>query len=224
MKHKTLQESLFLLLLILVILRILYGFRYIPEIGHYLSTYAAVLLIYVPVIHLTLRREFRGESLLFFEKKFPELVRSLRLFSLSVLILFPPFLIGNHFYQKIFFHRTFHFSGFEESIPLILTQLFLVALPEEFFFRGYLQGFMAQRFPKPLSLIKGLSLSQGALITSLLFAFSHSLISLQWWHFAIFFPSLVFAWLREKRGAITASILFHATSNLLVAWIGKCYL
>ena len=61
-------------------------------------------------------------------------------------------------------------------------------------------------------------------ITAFLFAAAHSFIQFAWWHFAIFFPAIIFGWLREKTGFVTASILFHVVSNLLVAIIGASYL
>ncbi len=222
MKRNLPQEAIILLIAVLLVLKCFYQLRAIPMIGNYLSTYSAILLIYAPVLHLTLRGEGRRDPLLWFERSKADLMGSLRLFGLTVLLIFPPFLVFSHWYQKIFFNLSFSPASFEALGTVTLTQLFLVALPEEFFFRGYLQGLLAERFPKKISCL-GLSLSQGALVTCLLFAFSHSIIALQWWHFSIFFPSLVFAWLREQRQTITASILFHAFSNLVIAWIGMSY-
>ncbi|MBI3540840.1 MAG: CPBP family intramembrane metalloprotease [Deltaproteobacteria bacterium] len=96
---------------------------------------------------------------------------------------------------------------------MVLVQLFVVALPEEFFFRGYLQTILRRKYRLQVAIP----------IASLLFAFSHSVIALQWWHFAIFFPALVFGWLREKTGGLVAPILFHALSNVAVFWIGSVY-
>ncbi len=220
-KHNLLRESLILSVVVLVALKILYEFRDVSWIGDYLPTYAAILLIYTPIIHLTLRGSHQ-EALLFFEHRWIDVGRSVGLFCAVSLLIFPTFLVLNHYYQKVFFHYGLEPAPLLPAGTVLLAQLFLVALPEEFFFRGYLQEQMAGRFHKKINLL-GLSLSQGAIITCLLFAFAHSLITLQWWHFSIFFPALVFAWMREKSGTITASILFHATSNLLINWMGNSY-
>ena len=42
----------------------------------------------------------------------------------------------------------------------------------------------------------GTPMGLGAVFASLFFAFGHSLVTFQWWHFATFFPGLVFAWMR----------------------------
>ena len=36
---------------------------------------------------------------------------------------------------------------------------------------------------------------------------------------AVFFPSLVFGWLRARGGGVGAAILFHASCNLYSAWL-----
>ncbi|MCB1214501.1 MAG: CPBP family intramembrane metalloprotease, partial [Deltaproteobacteria bacterium] len=71
---------------------------------------------------------------------------------------------------------------------------------------------------KPWNIL-GARLGPAWILTSLIFAFSHSLMTLQWWHFAIFFPGLAFGWLREKTGYLSAGILFHALSNTYAQWI-----
>ncbi|HPQ81946.1 MAG TPA: CPBP family glutamic-type intramembrane protease, partial [bacterium] len=43
-------------------------------------------------------------------------------------------------------------------------------------------------------------------------------------HFSIFFPALVFGYLRERTGSITAPALFHAASNILMDWIARSYI
>jgi membrane protease YdiL (CAAX protease family) len=60
-------------------------------------------------------------------------------------------------------------------------------------------------------------------LTCLIFAASHSIIAFRWWHFAIFFPSLVFGWLRDRTGGLVAPVLFHAASNLAMRHIGQLY-
>ncbi|MBI2500959.1 MAG: CPBP family intramembrane metalloprotease [Deltaproteobacteria bacterium] len=202
-------ETTLILIGFLTAARLIAQFRDSPFIGGQPHLFIALLLIYVPYLHQRIRRL----DLPFFEGSFSELIRSLRCFCLTSLLLFPLFLIANHFYQSLFLETQFREGVIPDIQRLLMTHLFLVALPEEFFFRGWLQPLLSQKL-KPLAAI---------VVTSLLFAFSHSVIQLAWWHFAIFFPGLVFGWLREKTGAITASVLFHTISNLLVAWIGSVY-
>lgn len=208
-----LRETMLVFLGVLGGLKLLYTFRGFPVIGSYLSTFVALGLVYPPVVHITLRRL----PIHFFEKK-REILSSLFLSVATMLVLFPPFLVLNHFYQRLVFGRGLTLSTPEISLEMVVIQLLLVAFPEEFFFRGYLQSQVARFCPGKI-----VAIGWAVPITSLLFAFSHTLITFQWWHFAIFFPSLVFGWLREKTGGLVAPILFHTASNLLVHWIGTAY-
>jgi membrane protease YdiL (CAAX protease family) len=190
-------------------------------IANYLSTFVAVLLIYTPVLHV--RRCHL--PVVFFERSVSEVLRSLRLFLITALVIFPPFLLLAHFYQTLFFGMHFDARGFHWSWQAVAIQLILVALPEEFFFRGYLQTMLATRFSKRFRLFGAqlLEVPVAVPLASLIFALSHSIITLRWWHFAIFFPSLVFGWLRERTNGLVAPILFHALSNLILNQIGYFY-
>lgn len=96
-----------------------------------------------------------------------------------------------------------------------LLQLLVVALPEELFYRGWLQGRLRQVLPgRPLRVL-GADLGPGFLLTQLLFAVGH-LASFQPFRLGTFLPALVFGWLRERTGGLAAPILFHAFSNLFL--------
>jgi membrane protease YdiL (CAAX protease family) len=202
-------------------LKLLYTLRGIPWIGQSLYPAAAVLLIYPAAFHVLKSRL----PVRFFERNFPEIASSLKFFTLTALAIFPPFLLLAHLYQKVFFGTDFRLFRFFWSWSLMAFQVFVIALPEEFFFRGYLQTRLKQKFSKPLSLFGSsfFSVPTAVPITSLIFAASHSFIALQWWHFAIFFPSLVFGWLREKTNGLIASTLFHASCNILMVVVSRIY-
>lgn len=133
-----------------------------------------------------------------------------------------PFVVGYHFYQtRIFGFKPGH--GLPQDFPLeIAHQLFFVALPEEFFYRGYFQTRLNEVFPRKF-LIFGVPMGWAAPLACLFFAFGHSLVQLQWWHFATFFPGLVFAWMREKTGGVVAGAFFHAACNLGVIALDTWY-
>ena len=112
----------------------------------------------------------------------------------------------------------------EDAALLLPYHLFYVALPEEFFYRGYFQTRLNEVFPRRWRVF-GAQLGPGLVIASLFFAFGHSLVTLRWWHFATFFPGLVFGWMRERTGGTAAGALFHAYANISVsllnaAWLG----
>ncbi len=94
----------------------------------------------------------------------------------------------------------------------ILDQFLMVALPEEFFYRGYLQRRLRDVWPGGRR-IGGSVLGPAFWLTALLFALGH-LAVFQVWRLAVFFPALIFGWLRERSGSILPGIVFHALSNL----------
>jgi nucleoside-diphosphate-sugar epimerase len=98
----------------------------------------------------------------------------------------------------------------------------VVAFPEEFFFRGFVEEAFSARWPTPKRLF-GVSFGLASLMTASLFALSHSLIALRWWHIFIFFPALLFSWLRQKTGTIWASVVFHAFQQITNTEVMKLF-
>ena len=93
------------------------------------------------------------------------------------------------------------------------TQVLVVALPEELFYRGWMQTAWARRGPGRRVL--GATLGPGFLATQALFAAGH-LVTLQPWRLATFFPGLLFGWLRARTGDVAAPVVLHALSNLFL--------
>ena len=108
------------------------------------------------------------------------------------------------------------------GLQLVGYHLFFAGLPEEIFYRGYLQSRLDETFGTPWRVL-GAPLGWGWLITCVIFAAGHDIVSLKWWHFAIFFPSLVFGWLRARTGGIVAGALFHAWCNITVSTLDALY-
>ena len=101
-------------------------------------------------------------------------------------------------------------------LNLVLVQLLLVALPEEVFYRGYLQTRLDAVFPRRVRLL-GVEVSPGSLLaTSALFALGHFLVIPAPARLAVFFPSLLFGWLKNASGGIATAVVYHAACNLLV--------
>jgi membrane protease YdiL (CAAX protease family) len=103
------------------------------------------------------------------------------------------------------------------DLPLLaLVQLLVVALPEELFYRGFMQTAWARTAPGRGVTVLGARLGAGFLATQALFALGH-LVVLEPWRLGTFFPGLVFGWLRERTGGLAAPVVFHALSNLFIA-------
>lgn len=97
----------------------------------------------------------------------------------------------------------------------IVLQLLAVALPEELFYRGWMQTSWARTAPARGVTVLGARLGAGFLWTQLLFAAGH-LVRLQPWRLGTFLPGLWFGWLRERTGSVVAGTVAHAASNLLI--------
>ncbi len=196
--------------LVALIGALLYQFKSVPLIGEYVGTFVAVLLIYLPVIVLSIKKR----KIDFLDKGLKSYLKSFVTFFIVALLAFPLFFIGAHIWQMYIIGVDGpHWMLPKDLIQLILYQLLLVALPEEFFFRGYFQSTISKMFAKKWRIF-GCTFGWEWIITSAVFAITHSIISYQWWHFSIFFPALLFGYLRERTGSITAPILFHAASNI----------
>ena len=93
-----------------------------------------------------------------------------------------------------------------------LLLMVVVAYPvlEEYVFRGGLQGALYQRDAFARS---ALGVSIANILTSTAFAAAHLYNHTPLWAALIFFPSLVFGWMRDRYGNIHASVILHMTYN-----------
>jgi hypothetical protein len=96
----------------------------------------------------------------------------------------------------------------------VVDQLFVVALPEEFFYRGYMQARLRDAWPQGRRVL-GIRLGPAFWVTAVLFALGHLAI-FQVWRLSVFFPALLFGWMRERTGSVVGAALFHAAANLFV--------
>jgi len=103
----------------------------------------------------------------------------------------------------------------EKDYKLVaLSTLLLIALPEEWFFRGY---FM-RRIEK-----SGLHPCHANIITSVFFALLH-LPTQGLWGLSVFIPSMIYGWIFQKYNDIVIVILLHGLSNLIFIIYIKHYL
>lgn len=107
-------------------------------------------------------------------------------------------------------------------LTFLLVHLGLVALPEEWFFRGYLLSRLDERFGTPWRLL-GVQVGAGLILSSLAFALLHPILIPGVHRLLVFFPALLFGWLRAKTGNIGAAVLVHAACNLLQAVTASMY-
>ncbi|MBI4588256.1 MAG: CPBP family intramembrane metalloprotease [Candidatus Rokubacteria bacterium] len=201
----------------------------------FLESYGPLLaiapLIYLPLVVILLRQE----PLARYGLTFSSAGRALGLTALAIVIVFPPFALGFQTYGQGLFslesprvrspfgwvswllHTPYAWSWLLQSL---LIQFCFVALPEEFFYRGYLQARLNALFFGRCRLF-GTRVGAALLVTSALFALHHFLINPLPQRLLVFFPALLFSWLREVTGSLLAPGLFHASCNVYTILLTK---
>lgn len=129
---------------------------------------------------------------------------------LCALVIYPCFWFGFRMWWKV---DEFHPLPLLPTLSRGLEEILVIALPEEAFYRGYLQTSLERNLGRQVS-IWGVRFGPGLLLTSAIFAAGHLLTELSPGRLAVFFPSLVFGLLRARTGGIGASLLFHAMCNV----------
>jgi membrane protease YdiL (CAAX protease family) len=162
------------------------------------------------------------------------LVNALGWAFLAAAITFVPFYFGWRTFWRPHGHFSLHLAPYE-AINEIFGQLVIIALPEEAFYRGYIQsrldeaipGFGWRRDPTtgertPLRpSVLGTTIGPALFITSAVFAIGHFATIREPARFAVFFPSLAFGWLRYRTKGVGAGIAFHAMCNLFSEALGR---
>lgn len=105
---------------------------------------------------------------------------------------------------------------------LAAAELLVVALPEEFFFRGFLLGRLAEIWPARRRFL-GAPVGLALIVSSALFALSHLAVQGNPATLAVFFPALLFGWMRARTGSILAPTFFHALCNLLMETLHRSF-
>lgn len=135
-------------------------------------------------------------------------------------VVFPLFWLGYTFYWDT--------GAFRPRVPpeladRVLGQMLVVALPEEAFYRGYLQTALEDAWHDRKRRVLGVELGLGWLASAAIFAVGHLLTIPHPSRLAVFFPALLFGWLRARTGGIGAGMALHAMSNLLSAFLADAY-
>jgi membrane protease YdiL (CAAX protease family) len=200
-------------------------------IAQNLQAFIAAVFLYLPT-GLLLKRK---ESFERYGLTHKPLGRGLLFFLVPAAIVFPLFAVGFYYYYgavcgaagltlprgiRWYCSRWVgHISRARLKLPpdflqVVAAQLLVVALPEEYFFRGYLQTRLEAVWPAKRRLLGG-QIGVALLVASVLFALGHLLVDFNGLRLAVFFPALVFGWMRSASGSILAGVLFHACSNLV---------
>jgi membrane protease YdiL (CAAX protease family) len=156
---------------------------------------------------------------------------------LAALVFFPLFWLG-----FVLWWRPAHELAWPPlpAPEAVLTQLLGIAMPEEMFYRGYAQTALDDAGRWRVRLL-GAEVGVGLVLGSLVFALGHVATTGQPARLSVFFPSLVFGWLRAPKkgknknnakhgfktetqpGGIGAAVAFHAACNIFSAFLTDAY-
>ncbi|MBI1949158.1 MAG: CPBP family intramembrane metalloprotease [Deltaproteobacteria bacterium] len=151
------------------------------------------------------------------------LVRDLGLALGIALLVFPPFAIGHHYWQQAFGAGAFAFRVPDDLVATLLKNVFLVALPEEMFYRGFLEHRLERLWPTRVH-VWLIPISRTVILASALFALGHFLGEYHPARLGPFFPAFVFSALTRRSGSITGAVVFHGASNAFSALLLAGYL
>lgn len=210
----------------------------LPAIGQVGSALVAVLFLYAPV-YVAWRR---GEDLDDYGFHAAPLARGLVTAGAAIAIIFPVFVFGYVGFYELACHSRLlshlplagmclHYGGLagvhwphviwnpfhkDSFTTFCLEQWIVVALPEELFFRGMLHRLLEQRFP-PKRRILGGGVGLALVLSSAAFALVHlPRYGGDPRALAVFFPALLFGWMRSATGSILAGTATHGASNILI--------
>lgn len=105
-----------------------------------------------------------------------------------------------------------------DLLRFAVSQFLVVAVAEEYFFRGYLQERLAQRWPDRWR-IAGAELGPAWLAANACFAVGHLADGFHPARLATFIPGLWYGWCRARTGSIYAGVIAHGASNVLIAYL-----
>lgn len=137
------------------------------------------------------------------------------------LLTFPAFAVGHHLWRLWLLPAgaslSFQFTSPPELFSLVTTNLLLVALPEELFYRGFVETRLERLWPTRWSLF-GIPLGRTVIVVSALFALGHWFG--EWGNPARlgpFFPAFLFSLLARRQGSIVGAVAYHGLSNVFSA-------
>ena len=240
-RRRELVSSLAVFGAVILACAILYQLRAIPLVRRFVHDLISAIFLIVPTILISRR----GEDFALYGLVARPLGRGLVFFGVLSAAVFPLFSVGFLIYYRtvcawvtagramppVYIRMCPTFAGsWAKMRPrvdgrfawLAAGQLLGVALPEEYFFRGYLQTKLDRVWP-PRRRFLGGGLGRSLVVASFLFALGHVLVDFNPLRFAVLFPALVFGWLRSATGSILASVLFHASSNLISDFLHRSF-
>ncbi len=180
----------------------------LPYVGRHIHVVVALIFLFVPLWVIERRGEDVADSGFHMHDPWPGLATA----ALLMAIVSAPFVVGYEWWWEPV--RPFSFGRLPGDFwNIAVSQFIVVALPEETLFRGYLQTRLERRFPSRS--VCGIPVGWAIPLSSAAFALCHFAVIPAPQRLAVFFPSLLFGFLRHRTGSLVAPIVFHGACNVL---------
>jgi membrane protease YdiL (CAAX protease family) len=137
--------------------------------------------------------------------------------AVMVLGVFVPYMIGHYLFAHLLWGATFVPRLPDDMAWAVVEHVLLIALPEEVFFRGYLQTQLDKASPRRWR-VMGAGFGVGLPLAALLFGACHILNGGPG-RLITAFPGIWYGWLRARTDSIRVPTIYHAASNLLMKFM-----
>ncbi len=212
----------------------------VPFVGRNLGALVAVVFLYLPVWYAWRRKE----ELTDYGFRRDPLGKGLAIGFGVPLVVFPLFAVGFvFFYDQVCEPNSWmrqlaipgacaRWRGWDglkppvidlDFLELAFVQVVVIALPEELFFRGFIHRLLERAMP-PRRRVWGGGVGMALVYSSALFAIGHLAAGFDPRRLAVFFPGLLFGWMRSATGSILAGTIAHALSNLYIHILERMFL
>jgi membrane protease YdiL (CAAX protease family) len=210
---------------------VLYRLQGIAFVRSNLHALVAAVFLFLPQLLLRRRADLDAYGL-----RARPLELGLRVAGAAIAVVLPAFTLGFVMYNRLLcahwpslvpgscWHVLHPSLRWPVAFPMmVLAQVVVVALPEELFFRGYVQGRLEDALP-PQRRLFGAPVGWAVVMQALLFGFGHFLVTLEPAMLSRAIPGLVFGWMYARTRSILAGTIFHAACNLLMEVLASCML
>ena len=138
---------------------------------------------------------------------------SLRFHLVTMAVVFGGYALLHYAFARIVLGRHFVPTAPPDLLDLVVTQLLVVGLSEEFFFRGYLQTQLNSVFARRFEVL-GARFGWGLILAALLFGLCHIVYG-DLTRLRVVFFGLFAGWLRERTDTIAVPAAYHGFANIL---------
>ncbi len=144
---------------------------------------------------------------------------SVRFHVTTCLVIFGGYALLHYAFARLVLGLHFEPTLPPDPLQTAFAQLIVVGLSEEFFFRGYLQTQLNEKYGRPHRFL-GAPWGRGLIYTALLFGLCH-IVTGDLTRMRVAFFGLFAGWLRERTGTIAVPAAYHGVANLLYEFMAR---